>query len=611
MVNLADVLDKQLKRNAGASGLGKVRSNLSAAMSTQVMKAKADMEEEEANKTDVNKSKCLPDKDVEKESPSSGDQSDKTWKPTMRFCFTFSLICLVYLLSAFEASVTGNVMPTISSKLSLGNAYIWGHLAFLLAMTIIQPLYSQVQDPLGRKAPVLAAITIFAVGSVMCGAAHTKIVFLSGRVIQGLGSSGTDVICETIIGDLIPLRFRPKWYGIKQAVYAGGTLLGPVLGGVFTEKVSWRWVFYMNVPLCAVSGVLMAIFVRLEHPTLPGFRAKLKSILEMDFVGIILIAVSLILITTCLSESRPLRTPGSIAELVLGFVFLSAFLAWELLSPWCKIPFMPSRLWRKWRTSTIGFINIFIWAAVVYGSQLILPIHLQAVKGADPLKSGYEMLPITALLVCFSFIGGFFLAGFGARKGVYKWMQLLGFILVTVGSALLTLLNKNSSNGLLFSGMIISAIGSGFSVPAMLPTVLVELEDSDNAIATGNWAFLRSVGGVLGSLLPALCLNFQTQSAAQHITDESLKQQLLDGGLWNKASADFMSELPEEIQPLLKDTFSSGLRWTFALFAIGAGICTLITVIMKGVRLREHNNTAFGLEEAPTDNEVEKAVSSH
>ena len=154
-----------------------------------------------------------------------------TWRATKRFRITFSLVCFAFLLSAFESSVVGNVLPSVASSLDLGNAYIWCSIAFLLSAAIVQPFYAQLQDVLGRKLPLLAAIFIFAIGSACCGAANGKATMITGRVIQGLGTSGIDLIGETIVGDLVPLRFRPKWFGIKQAIFAAGTLLGPVLGG--------------------------------------------------------------------------------------------------------------------------------------------------------------------------------------------------------------------------------------------------------------------------------------------------------------------------------------------------------------------------------------------
>ena len=553
--------------------------------------------------TNPKQQKLTPiDRDVEK--PGTTDLNEPTWSPTKRFRISFSLICFIFVLSAFEASVVGNVLPSVASELQLGNSYIWGSIAFLLASTIIQPFFAQIQDPFGRKNPLLMGILIFAVGSACCGAAENQATFLAGRTIQGLGTSGIDLIGETVIGDLVPLRYRPKWFGIKQAIYAAGSLLGPVLGGVFTQKVSWRWVFYMNIPLCCVSSILIAFFLRLEHPPLGGIRQKMKKVLEMDLLGIAFLAIALTLLTISLTNSKVLGCTASIVEFAVGGVFLLTYFVWEKFSPICQQPFMPARLWTKFSTSLIGFVNIFIWGATAYGTQLVLPIHLQAVQGDDPMKAGYEMLPITALLVIFSGISGHLLSKWGSKKGAYKWMQLGGFLLQTLGTGLLIPLNSKSSPSMTFCAMITCAAGCGISIPSTLPAIMVELDDADNAVATGNWAFLRNIGAVVGALLPAVFLNSQTLQAAERMQNEVVQAELLQGGLWNKASAEFLGELPAEMQPTVKDMFSAGLKWTFVTFTVALGVSVILTLCLKSLPMRDSNETNFGLQNSQLENDT-------
>lgn len=537
------------------------------------------------------------------EASSSLKDSEPLWIPTKRFRLTFSLICFIFLLSAFEASVVGNVLPSVASDLRLGASYIWGSIAFLLASTIVQPFYAQIQDAFGRKWPLVMSISIFAVGSAFCGAAKDKGIFLTGRVIQGLGTSGVDLIGETIIGDLIPLRFRPKWFGIKQAVFAAGTLLGPVLGGVFTEKLSWRWVFYMNIPLCAASGLLIAFFLKLEQPPLGSLTQKLKKVWKMDLSGITMLAASLTLLTVSLTDPKVFNDLASIIQFVFGCISFVGFLLWETVSPYCHRPFIAARLWTKVRTSLIGFFNILVWGSMAYGTQLILPIHLQAVKGHAPMKAGNEMLPVTVLLVVFSGISGHLLSTFGSRKGVYKWIQLVGFMLQTIGSGIFITLNSKCSDSWLFVAMILFAMGSGIAIPAVLPSIVIELEDSDNAVATGNWAFLRNVGAVVGCVLPALYLNTETLQMTSKILDQNVREELLRDSLWNKASAEFLGELPDDVRPIVRNMFSIGLKWTFVTFTVASGVSALVTLLMKEMSMREHNDTAFGLQEQTLSNQ--------
>ncbi|KAL9085578.1 MAG: hypothetical protein Q9159_004617 [Coniocarpon cinnabarinum] len=530
--------------------------------------------------------------------------SSEEWKPTKKFYISFGILCFAFLLSAFESSVVGNVLPSVASSLNLGNAYIWCSVAFLLSSAIAQPFIAQLQDVVGRKVPMLVSVLIFALGSICCGAANGKAVLILGRVVQGIGTSGIDMIGETIIGDLVPLRFRPKWGGIKQGVFAFGTLLGPLLGGTLTAHASWRWVFYMNVPLCVIVGVLIGLVVKLNQPHERDLKSRLKRMKAMDFPGITALALTLIFGTTSLSSERPLTL---FAAMLMG---LTSVIAWQIFAGRSEkhreVLFMPPRLFKHLRTSVIGLFNIFIWGGVVYGTQLILPIHLQAIKGDDPMKSGYEMLPITAALVIFSSGSGYALSRVGNRKGAYKWMQVVGMALMTAGTSGMTVLDERSPKELLFASMVLAAVGSGSCVPTFLPSILVELEDADNATATGNWAFFRTVGSVIGCLLPAICLNVRVEDGAKGLNDEGARERLLQKGLWNLASAKFLQELPLEDQALVKTLFTAGLRTTFIIFAAASGLATLVAIAFKALPMREGLDTAFGLQEAAKEDTLSK-----
>jgi MFS family permease len=283
------------------------------------------------------------------------DTSLQQWRRGAGFWRSFIAICIPLLLSALEGSVTNTALPTISDALNLGTNFSWVATAFLLASTVFQPLYSQLGDMWGRKIPLMIAVMVFAIGSAICGGAGSGSALIAGRIVQGLGTGGIDLFAEMILCDLIPLRKRGPYLGLKHFAFAVGTTLGPLLGGVFAEY-GWRWCFLINIPVCAIA--LVVIFYCLQvgggiQNSEVKFRNEMKKI---DYIGSVMLTASIVMILVALSTggaARPWSHPAVVVPILLGAMGLAMFACWEC-SAFCKYPIMSPQVFSN-RTTNIAF----------------------------------------------------------------------------------------------------------------------------------------------------------------------------------------------------------------------------------------------------------------
>ncbi|CAN9184181.1 unnamed protein product [Alternaria alternata] len=265
-----------------------------------------------------------------------------------------SQYCLPLLLSALEGSVTNTALPTISEALDLGTKFSWVATAFLLASTILQPLYSQFGDMWGRKMPMMAAVAVFAVGSAICGGAHNGAVLIAGRIVQGLGTGGIDLYAEMILCDIVPLRKRGPYLAIKHVTFAIGTTL---------------------------------VFVK-------------EELKKVDYVGSGMLTGSVLMLLVALSTGgapRPWSHSSVVVPMIFGVLGLVGFGFWERCS-YCKYPIMPPHIFSN-RTTNIAFALTTMHGFITYGFQFYLPPFFQAVKGSSPTQSGVEVMPTTLVVV--------------------------------------------------------------------------------------------------------------------------------------------------------------------------------------------------------------------
>ncbi|KAK4465060.1 major facilitator superfamily domain-containing protein [Cladorrhinum samala] len=529
-----------------------------------------------------------------KEQYTTPDSSPAQWRRGPGFWRCFIAVCVPILLSAFEGSVVSTALPTISAALGLGSNSSWVATAFLLASIVFQPLYGQLADIWGRRHLMMVAVVIFGVGSAISGWADDGTVLILGRVVQGMGSGGIDLFAELILCDIIPLQRRGHYVAIKAAVYALGTTVGPLLGGVFAQsgKSNWRWCFGVNIPICLMALIMMWFWLQVSNGSGWEDCSLKKKLGQVDYFGISLLTTSVVLILFALTTGgcgNAWNSPIIIWTLTCAVLELVAFVLWERCR-WCSHPIMAPHVFSN-RTTVAAFCITIFHGFITYGFQFYLPPFFQAVLGSSPAKSGELILPCTLTIVILAAVGGPLLAKFGR----YRLMHRAGFLLMAAGLLPCILIHDSSLIPLWIMLSLLVGLGSGIIVSTTLPTVLVELTDKENAAATGSWAFLRGLGSLLGVAIPNAAFNAEFEIGLKVINNAHLTSKFGSGLAYEHASATFISKLDADMQPRIIALFASAFKVVWVIFFVFALIGLATTFLERQVALRRELDSEFGL----------------
>ncbi|MFD5741849.1 DHA2 family efflux MFS transporter permease subunit [Streptomyces massasporeus] len=393
-------------------------------------------------------------------------------------------LLLGMLLAALDQTIVSTALPTIVSDLGGLDHLSWVVTAYLLAATAATPLWGKLGDQYGRKRLFQTAIVIFLIGSALCGAAQDMAQLIAFRALQGLGGGGLIVLSMAIVGDLVPPRERGRYQGLFGAVFGATSVLGPLLGGLFTQHLSWRWVFYVNLP---VGVVALAVIAAVLH--IP--RTAQRHVI--DYLGTFLIAA----VATCLVLVASLGGTtwawGSwqiVGLAVLGVVLALAFVAVERRA---AEPVLPLKLFRV-RTFTLAALISFVVGFAMFGAMTYLPTFLQVVQGISPTMSGVHMLPMVLGLLLASTASGQIVS----RTGRWKVFPIAGTGITTLGLLLLHQLDEHSSTAELSGFFFVFGLGLGLVMQVLVLIVQNAVPYEDLGVATSGATFFRSIGASFG-----------------------------------------------------------------------------------------------------------------
>jgi len=429
---------------------------------------------------------------------SSTDQDIDTPRFTRReTLFTMSGVLLVMLLASLDQTIVGTAMPRIITDLQGFDRYAWVTTAYLLTSTVMVPIYGKLSDIFGRKPIFLIGVVLFLIGSALSGASQTMNQLIAFRAFQGLGAAALMPIAIAVIGDLFTPRERGKWQGLTGGVFGLSSILGPTVGGWITDHSTWRWVFYVNLPI-GIAALLVLIFL------MPPLRSKNTGKVSIDYLGaalLILGTVPLLLGFTWAGTQYPWLSWQIISIFGGAVVFLTLFFLYEArLERQNAQPIIAPSLFTN-RIFTVSVLITMITSMGLFGIILFLPLYAQGVLGVSATNSGLLLSPMMLSLVFSSIISGQLVSRFGK----YKWIAFVGMAITIGGSLLLLRLNVNSVYTDLIIAMIVFGLGLGFSMS--LYTVIVQ-----NALptrigeATSGLIFFRSIGATvavaaMGSIL--------------------------------------------------------------------------------------------------------------
>jgi EmrB/QacA subfamily drug resistance transporter len=409
--------------------------------------------------------------------PSTGTGKQPLW-------LLFTALMLAMLLGALDQTIVSTALPTIVGDLGGLENLSWVVTSYLLSSTIVVPLYGKFGDQFGRKIVLQASILIFLAGSVLCGIAQNMTQLIALRALQGLGGGGLMVVTMAAIADVIPPADRGRFQGLFGGVFGVATVVGPLLGGFLVEHLSWRWIFYINVPLGVVALAVIQLVFK-PHAAHVNHR--------VDYMGAGFLAAALTCVILFTSEGGsilPWSSPQLWGTLALGLICLGGFVYEERLA---AEPIMPLSLFRE-RTFVLAGLIGFIVGCALFGAVTFLPLYLQVVKGATPSQAGLQITPMMAGVLLSSIVSGRVIS----RIGKYRFFPIAGTALVTVGMLLLSTLNLDTPLLHMQAYMAILGLGLGMVMQVLVLAVQNVVEFRLIGVATSSATLFRSIGGSVG-----------------------------------------------------------------------------------------------------------------
>ena len=417
--------------------------------------------------------------------------------PPRRVVVVFSGLVLAVLLGALDSTIVATALPTIVGEMGGIGQLSWVVTAYLLAQTVVTPLYGKLGDLYGRKKVLQIAIVIFLLGSVLCGASRTLGQLIAFRALQGLGGGGLIVTSQAVIGDVIAPRDRGRYQGIFGAVFGVSSIVGPLVGGFFTTQLSWRWIFYINLPLGVIALVVLAA-------TLPAQGKRTRR--TIDYFGAATLAVvlsALTLISDLGGTTFPWSSPFMIGLAISAVIALALFIIAERRA---EEPILPLHLFGNRAFVTATTVGLIVGFAL-FGSVTYLPVYLQVVKGATPTASGLQMLPMMLGTLVSSVASGQAIS----RTGRYKIFPIVGTAVVTVGLYLLSGMTAETPTWAASASMLLLGLGLGLVMQVLVLAVQNSVEYRDLGVATSGAILFRLVGGSLGAAVLGAVLNLGLQ----------------------------------------------------------------------------------------------------
>lgn len=414
-------------------------------------------------------------------------------------------LMLGMLLAALDQTIVSTALPTIVGDLKGGSHIAWVVTAYLLTSTVSTPLWGKLGDQYGRKVFFQASIVIFLAGSVLSGLSHTMLELIVFRALQGLGAGGLMVGAQAIVGDIVSPRDRGRYVGLFGAVFGVSSIVGPLLGGFFVDNLSWRWIFYINLPIGAVALAVVAAQV-------PGHLARVRHVI--DYLGAVLLTLAtggLVLFTSLGGTSGyAWGSPAVVSLGVAGVVLLCVFLVVERFA---KEPVLPLHLFRD-RTFSVTSVVGFIVGFAMFGAVTYLPAYFQVVRGVSPTLSGVRMLPIMAGLLFMSIASGQVIS----RTGRYRAFPIVGTAVTTLGLYLLSLLGTGTSAWTSSIYMLVLGLGIGSVMQVLVIVVQNAVPHSELGVATSGATFFRSIGSSFGTaIFGAIFANLLAGNLTSHL----------------------------------------------------------------------------------------------
>jgi EmrB/QacA subfamily drug resistance transporter len=485
-----------------------------------------------------------------------------------RVLVIFSGLMLALLIASLDQTIVSTALPTIVSDLGGLSQLSWVITGYLLASTVSTPLWGKLGDLYGRKPFFQASIVLFLAGSALCGISQNMVELILFRSVQGLGAGGLLVLTQAIIADVVPPRQLGRYQGLFGAVFGVTSVGGPLLGGFFVDTLSWRWIFYLNLPIGAAAFLVITL-------ALPAASEQRHH--RIDYLGTALLAAaatSLVLLTTLGGNTYPWASAPTYILAIAGVICIIGFVLAERRA---AEPVMPLELFRNRvfvYASAIGFVVGF----ALFGATTYLPLFLQVVNGASPTSSGLRLLPLVVGLLLTSILSGQLIS----RLGRYKVFPIVGTALMTLGLFLLSRMNEQTSVLVESSYMLVLGLGLGLVFQVLVIAVQNAVDYRNLGAATSDTTFFRSIGGSFGTAIFGAIFSAQLTA---HLS--SLASSLPPGVKLSAAqSVAALRLLPAAVRAEVVHAYTLSLSTVFLVAVPIAALAFVLSWLLPEVRLR-------------------------
>ncbi|KAI9714214.1 MAG: hypothetical protein M1812_006435 [Candelaria pacifica] len=535
-------------------------------------------------------------------SPSPAASIDKVspndFHPGWRFILAFISLSVISLMAALDATSLSVALSIIAAKLR-GTAIeaFWAGTSFLLTSTVFQPSFASFSHIFGRKPLVLVALAFFTVGAIVAAVANNFTTLLVGRSLQGIGGGGILVLTEIIVTDLVPLRLRGQWFGFISMMWAIGSVSGPIVGGAFAQNVSWRWIFWINLPFAGVGLFMILAFLSLNFkPT-----SLIQQLKRVDWVGSVLFissATGLLIPVTWGGVMYPWSHWRTLVPLLIsaaglvGFVFYEAYVATE---PLIRLSVFNNR------TAAVTYFGTFIHGIVLWSILYYEPLYYEAVKDLSPIVTGVALFPETFTVAPASIVVGLLVT----KTGRYRWAIWTGWALTIAGAGLLHLLDVNTTTPQWIFLNLVVGLGTGMLFASMAFAIQASASPVDIAFAVAMFSFFRAFGQSVGVAIGGVVF--------QNALEKKLTSNTLLASTAHQYSSD-ASGLVQIIESMehgatrdaLIQSYADALKTVWIVMTALAAVAGLASLLTRGLNLDKALETEQGFKSEIKTQDEEK-----